>query len=110
MNNATHQFNNDDFNFDRPIHLVNTTPDPAQLQHSKANRKKALVAVSLVLTLAVGCIALIIGSSAAEAANMPTFTVANALSAKQDSSIAGVATVSIAVIAIGAVAIFSRKK
>ncbi len=76
----------------------------------KTIRKRALIALSFALTFALGCIVLVIGSGATEAAGLPTFTVANALTAKQDASIAGIATASLAFIAIGALAVFSGKR
>lgn len=92
------------------IELVNNTPDPANLQKGKADRKRALVVLSCALTIAVGCIALVIGTSAAEATNLPVFSAANALTAKQDANVAGIATASLTIIAFGALALFSSKK
>lgn len=92
------------------IDLVSNTPDRAKFKQGKADRKFALVFLSCALIIAVGCIALVIGTSAAEAASLPVFTTAHALSAKQDASVAGIATASLAFIAFGALALFSSKK
>lgn len=94
---------------------LNPTPDPAHLKKGhlkkgKEDRKRALIVLSCALTIAVGAIALVIGTSASEAANLPIFTAANALSAKQDAGVAGIATASLAIIAFGALALFSSKK
>jgi len=98
------------FSASQEIDLISNAPDPAHLEKGKSDRKLALLAVSLILIIAVGFIALVIGSSAAEAANVPAFTAAKALAAKQDAGIAGVATASIAFIAFGAIALFSTKR
>ncbi len=98
------------FSTDGQIDLINDSPNPVRMEKGKSDRKRALLAVSLFLTVAVGFIALIIGTSAAEAANVPAFSAAKALAAKQDASIAGVATASIAFIAFGAIALFSTKR
>ena len=74
------------------VDLVNTTPNPEKMNKRKSHRKFALATVSFALIAAVGCIALVIGSNTVEAANLPVFTAANALSAKQDAGVAGIAT------------------
>lgn len=89
---------------------VRVTPLPSEPLKGKADRKLALLAISGLLIVAVSCIALIIGTGPAEAANIQVFTAANALSAKQDASIGGIATASIAFVAFGALVLFSAKK
>ena len=91
------------------VDLLSATPSQSKLQDSKASRKRALIALSLVLTAAVGCVGLVIGSGAVEAASLPAFTVSNALAAKQDAGVAGIATISVALIFCAAVAIMSKK-
>ena len=86
------------------------TPSCAELQVGKAYRKRTLAALSLALLLALCCIALIIGSSTSQAAVMPAFTPANALAAKQSAGVASMATASLAIIAFGALAVFSTRK
>jgi len=93
-----------------PIDLINATPTPDNMTKGKADRKLALIAMSFVLVAAVGTIALIIGSGTAQAANLPVFTAANALSAKQDAGVGGIAIASLAIAAFGALALFSGKK
>lgn len=92
------------------VDLVNTTPNPEKMSQRKSHRKFALATVSFALIAAVGCIALVIGSSTAEAAHLPVFTAANALSAKQDAGVAGIATASVVFAAVAALAVFSAKK
>jgi len=86
------------------------TPTCAELKMGKASRKRTLAALSLALLLALGFIALIIGSSTSQAAAIPAFTPAHALAAKQDAGVAGMATISLAIIAFGALAVFSTRK
>ena len=96
---------------DQHIDLMSSSPGTGPFRKSKADRKRTLVAISCGLAVALGAIVIVIGSSSAEAAtNLPTFTVANALAAKQDAGVAGVATASLAFIAVGALAFFSRKR
>jgi len=93
------------------VDLVNTTPNPEKMNKRKSHRKFALATVSFALIAAVGCIALVIDSSTAEAAaSLPVFTAANALSAKQDAGVAGIATASVVFAAVAALAVFSAKK
>jgi len=92
------------------IDLVSASPSHSMMMKDKASRKLAMVALSCALTIAVGCIAVVIGTSAVEAGSLPTFTVANALSAKQDTGIAGIATASVALMAFAALALVSGKR
>ena len=84
--------------------------NPEKMNKRKSHRKFALATVSFALIAAVGCIALVIGSNTVEAANLPVFTAANALSAKQDAGVAGIATASVVFAAVAALAVFSAKK
>ncbi len=94
----------------RQLNIVSATPNFRKLNKRKSDRKLTLITLSFALIAALGCIALVIGSSSAEAANLPIFTAAKALSAKQDASVGGMATLSLVSIAVGALAFFSAKK
>ena len=78
-------------------------------KYGPASNKRTMLTLSFALTVALGMVVMIIGTSSAEASSLPTFTVANALSAKQDVGIAGVATASVALIAFAALALVSKK-
>jgi len=91
------------------VDLLSVTPNCSRLEDSSTSRKRAMIALSLVLTAAVGCVGLVIGSGAVEASSLPAFTVSNALAAKQDAGVAGIATISVALIFCAALAIVSKK-
>jgi len=109
MNNKHSTKNIRSLDNQQQIDPLNVTPSYSKLQDSKASRRRALIALSLFLTVAVGCVGLIIGSSGVEAASLPAFTVSNALAAKQDAGVAGIATISVALIFCAALAIVSKK-
>ena len=95
---------------DCPVDIIKATPSHAQLKAGKNRRKQTLAIISFALIVALVCIALVIGTSASQAAGLPVFTAANALAAKQDAGIAGMATASLTIIAFAALAIFSTKR
>jgi len=94
----------------RQVKLVSATPNRSTLTQDKISRKRAMAALSFALMAAVGCIALVIGSSVVEASSLPAFTVSSALAAKQDAGIAGVATISLTLIAFAALALVFKKQ
>ncbi len=91
------------------IDLIKTTPP--DMAKSKTVRKRALMAMSFVLVVGVVCVALIIGTgtSTAQAGSLPAFSAASALAAKQNAGVGGIAVASIALVAIGMLALFYRK-
>ena len=89
---------------------VRVSPLPSKSNNGKADRKLALLTISGLLIVALSSVALVIGTGSAEAANIQVFTAANALTAKQDASIGGIAAASIAFVAFGALVLFSAKK
>jgi len=93
----------------RQINVVRAMPNPADLNSSRAGNKPVMLALTFALTIALGLVVMVIGTSIVEASSLPTFTVANALSAKQDNGIASVATVSVTLIAFAALALVSKK-
>lgn len=95
--------------FNPAIEVKSATPNTNQLRKDKSERRYALIALSICLTVALGCIALIIGAAEANAASMPTFTVANALTAKQDPQLGWAASGSLAAIAVGTIFALTRK-
>lgn len=90
--------------------LVSSAVSRAIMKAGQSGRKRTLATLSIALIVAVGCIFMVIGTSSAEASSLPMFTTANALAAKQDTGVAGVATASVIFAAIGALTLFSSKR
>lgn len=90
--------------------MKSTSSHSIDIANGIAVRKTALLAVTLTLTLAVGCVLIVIASSTANATNLPVFTAANALAAKQSSGIGAMATAAIAICSFGAMFFFSGNR
>lgn len=92
------------------VEVNSATPTKRQLRKETANRRFTLLALSISLVFALGCIALIIGTGSAHAAELPAASVANALAVKQQPELGWAAGGSIAVIALGAIFALTGKQ
>jgi hypothetical protein len=88
------------------IKLITSVPAHAS---PPKTQKFALLGISFSLLVALACVAMVIGTSAAQASSLPAFSVANAIAAKQSASVSGFAIGSLIVIVAGGIFALPRK-
>lgn len=94
--------------------LRDIEPSRAKVERARVARRVALMAVSVMLSLAVILVLAVTGSAVAEAAPMvagpiPEFSATQALLAKQDDGIGGLAIAAVAFVALGMLTMLPRK-
>lgn len=111
MNNlATRASSRDGVFFTGSVEVNSATPTKRQLRKETANRRFTLLALSISLVFALGCIALVIGTGSAHASELPAASVPNALAIKQQPELGWAAGGSIAIIALAAIAALTGKQ